>query len=912
MKRFAALMMLLAAASSSEAANIVFISFHPGDDTPSTAAASAGFTRAPDAGYTDLLKNAGHTVTRVVSSDLPNAAQLNAADLVIISRSVPSAHYELDAETAAWNGITAPTIILGGYIIRNVRLGYTTGGTIPDSTGPIALKAQVPGHPVFAGVTLDAEGRMVNPYANLATISGTPQRGVSVNTSPIATGGIVLATVGTSTDPTVGGMIIGEWLAGDAMATAPSDTLGGHRMVLLTGSREVNGAPTTEIAGIYDLTPDGEKILLNAVTYMTSGQIAVKTVTTVDNVTPGAGNLSLLEALNTVQAGETIRFRIPGAGPHVITTPLGGYPLITGNSVNIDGYTQPGSMRNTNSILGSNSAQVRIVLDSSGADTAENPLNPARPLRRSTRLDFPNDIGNTGYGETENCILGVYGADNVTIGGLAFLGRRTAGTENDPSIYGVALIREALNARVQGSRFGVAPGAGTALADLRPVASAVAAFRWRIGGDVFSGGAVVGTDGDGASDRGEFNVIVGGRIALAMELPNLRIAGNFVNVYPSGVNFMDLDGNYALWREAFDQAGEDPDDVTIENFENGRIADNTIVGTDGNGLSDADERNIFGHVVYGHAGEVYSAGTNLVVAGNYYGIGVDGMTTGPVSTNVEPDLIELPGTASIRIGSNGDGVSDALEGNVIANMRGTKFCASGNTVPITARGNSLTNNQFAAVPFADGDGRSYAAYYAPYVVDPTLIVPVVESFGSDNRIHGSFAAPAGSHPNAFIDVYLLDTAALNNPRYWPFPMIHPFRQVGTFRDNDAADLNPNPNEFTFDLSSLALGPTTYVAVAVTYSQDAGRSEAGRSVTSPMSNPISKRSVLNLRLVSPETVELWWLGPPNEWTVQVNSFLDLPDNWLELFGEQHAQGRNYLTVPFDSFDVGHFFRLVEKN
>src|SRR5262245_3877972 len=86
--------------ASSPAANIYFVSIHPADSTPSALAVTAGFTQAPDIGYTQLLQANGHTVTRVLSTDIPNAALLNTADLVIISRSVPSGHYELDAETA--------------------------------------------------------------------------------------------------------------------------------------------------------------------------------------------------------------------------------------------------------------------------------------------------------------------------------------------------------------------------------------------------------------------------------------------------------------------------------------------------------------------------------------------------------------------------------------------------------------------------------------------------------------------------------------------------------------------------------------------------------------------------------------------------------------------------------------------
>src|SRR5690606_27814476 len=75
-------------------ANIVWVSFHPDDDTPSQAAADAGFTQAPDAGYTQLLRSAGHTVTRVVTSSTPDVEYLETFDLIIISRSVGSGNYQ--------------------------------------------------------------------------------------------------------------------------------------------------------------------------------------------------------------------------------------------------------------------------------------------------------------------------------------------------------------------------------------------------------------------------------------------------------------------------------------------------------------------------------------------------------------------------------------------------------------------------------------------------------------------------------------------------------------------------------------------------------------------------------------------------------------------------------------------------
>src|SRR5206468_9995442 len=169
--------------------------------------------------------------------------------------------------------------------------------------------------------------------------------------------------------------------------------------------------------------------------------------------------------------------------------------------------------------------------------------------------------------------------------GLSFIARRTPGSDDDPSIYAVALVNQATNARVQGCWFGLAPGAGTSISDIQPPSSAVAAFRWRVGGDVFSAGAIVGTDGDGVNDRAEFNVIVGGRISLAIEAPRLRVSGNYVNVFPDGLHFVDVDASYQLWVEVYLAGGSDPGDVSVENLENGRVTDDSFIGTTGDGIS---------------------------------------------------------------------------------------------------------------------------------------------------------------------------------------------------------------------------------------------------------------------------------------------------------------------------------------
>ena len=274
---------LVLSASSLPAANIAWVSLHPADNTPSTAAAAATFTNAPDIGYTTLLASHGHTVTRFLSvegiQNFPDElAGLNTNDVIIISRSVPSGHYDSAPEVAAWNGISKPMIILGGYVIRNSRLGFTKGATIPDaSSNPMRLKVNAPNHPIFAGVALDSTNLMVNPYSQRATFTNTTtgvttlQLGISVNSDAPADEATILAVVGTAGDAARNGMVVGEFPAGvTTAATVGATVLPAKRLVLLTGSRE--SGITGDGAGLYDLFPDGDKILLNAITYLTSGQ----------------------------------------------------------------------------------------------------------------------------------------------------------------------------------------------------------------------------------------------------------------------------------------------------------------------------------------------------------------------------------------------------------------------------------------------------------------------------------------------------------------------------------------------------------------------------------------------------------------------------------------------------------------
>lgn len=315
------------------AANIAWVSFHSADNAPSANASTAGFTNAPDIGYTALLTANGHNVTRFVSVDNVDLdatgliAALNTNDLVIFSRSLPSGHYEIAPnETGTWNGLTVPFMSLNGYINRANRLGFNTGNTIPDiSSNPVRLRVNAPGHPIFNGVGLDANRMMVNPYARLPLYTNatsgavTNQRGISVVTSAPLAAGSVLAVVGTAGDAALNGMVIGEFRPGTT--SQRGDAMADARLVFLTGGRETPGI-NSETAGVFDLLPDGATLFLNAVTYLTTPQ-------------PPKATLPLVSATNLV-AGDSWTFNAGVVGDEPLTyqwykngTPIATTPTLT-------------------------------------------------------------------------------------------------------------------------------------------------------------------------------------------------------------------------------------------------------------------------------------------------------------------------------------------------------------------------------------------------------------------------------------------------------------------------------------------------------------------------------------------------------------------------------------------------------
>ena len=194
-------------------------------------------------------------------------------------------------------------------------------------------------------------------------------------------------------------------------------------------------------------------------------------------------------------------------------------------------------------------------------------------------------------------------------------------------------------------------------------------------------GARVGTDGNGVADAAERNVVSGNdRIGVYVE--QLRaagavVAGNYVGVDAGGAAALP---NSSKGVEINDAPG-------------------VRVGTNGDGLADAAERN----VVSGNGDDgirINGSSAGAVVAGNYVGTNAAG--TAPLGN--KRSAVSL--SARTRVGTNGDGVADVAERNVLSGNGDWGVRADYQSGAVVA-GNFIGTDAAGTAPLGNGRGGVY-------------------------------------------------------------------------------------------------------------------------------------------------------------------------------------------------------------
>lgn len=572
---------------------------------------------------------------------------------------------------------------------------------------------------------------------------------------------------------------------------------------------------------------------------------ATFTVTTAASDGVGSFSQAIRDADASADPTNTINFGIPPFDGTVkyIVPPVGGFPLIIKDNVTVDGYSQPGSVVNTAPITATNNAKIRIALDGSldaryrdmayvyynlnpalngygslsdppiDNSSMANPLNPASNSRERGGFD-PSDNGldpagtPPPYAIGERAVLGVYRAQNVTIKGLAFIGYPFDDTGHYllavAQDYGLGADQFTVKDRftydngtsrglhVAGCWFGIDPGTGaTPGSDI-----GIAMFRHRDNAgtvttntrpDLANGeNSSIGVAPGAADPRAEFNVFAECGLSIGGECLRIRVAGNQFLYGAIG----DLGGN----RPEFGRF----DDTQVPSI---------LWGTDGDGVNDAEEGNLFQVPA-----SLYNTGNkSIAFAGNIFGLALDGSRLAKLSFAV--DGFSFNQNTKVRFGSDFNGVSDALEANKLYDtlMFAGDHSTATNNAWVSLRGNVLVNN--GAMPPLDPVVS--AGVYDKWIdtTAPNPITPALSPSSTVSSLSGTCGLPLPGVARMIVDLYLAD------PEGDLIAIPQGKTYLGTFEDNSPADSNPAVGAFTFNIASLGIASGTKVTAAVTYSKD---------------------------------------------------------------------------------------------
>jgi hypothetical protein len=199
----------------------------------------------------------------------------------------------------------------------------------------------------------------------------------------------------------------------------------------------------------------------------------------------------------------------------------------------------------------------------------------------------------------------------------------------------------------------------------------------------------------------------------------------------------------------------------------------------------------------------WSSGTNILIMGNYFGVGIDGVTPLPNVRGICNDNGD--GVNWWQVGSNGDGVRDDLEANIIANTKGDRvFKFPSEKMNIVFQRNSFFGNDQDFFNGTAGNQNSYNGWVLA-TSDTAAISPVVSNATTRAELIGwvpvsGDSSGATTRTNALIHIYEADpTAAEDRPqgKKW----------LATYADNGPEDLDRATNYFRFNISPLPISST---------------------------------------------------------------------------------------------------------
>jgi hypothetical protein len=552
---------------------------------------------------------------------------------------------------------------------------------------------------------------------------------------------------------------------------------------------------------------------------------AVFTVTNTNPTGPGSLDQAIIDA-NANAGPDAIVFAIAGPPPYVITPGFPGLTPIT-DTVTINGYTQPGASQgpigtrvilvSINGALAGNSNG--LTIDANDVTIAGLNINSfigngiSVPNGADSLFIWGNFIGSdiTGFNDAGNGRSGIAlvnatedgpgGSDMVVIGtnsdGTADTdeGNLISGNGLD-GIFGWTLTNSIISGNFIGS-------------DRTAVGTTLGNGRNGILLTVASNSNRIGTNGDNTNDTQELNGIIrnaAAGISIAANSNDNIISGNIVGLDINGAAAGNTGNGIEIINSSNNRVGLDENDADF-NAER-----NVVSSNGGNGIA------IIGQDFFGN----FDPAISNIIAGNYVGTtptddprgnGGNGIALG--SANGVTNGFNL-------IGSNGDGILDNQEGNVIA-YNSVFGIATSNTPDVTGdifSINSIYNNSSLGIDLGgngvtandNGDADpgpneyfNFPVITSTYGNGTDLFVSgisgtntVIEVYVDDGSGEGRtflFRAQEGSTMNGITDT-LAGTGSYSDPTYGTFT-----DQLFAFR----VPLLSIPVTFTPGMRLVALG-----------------------------------------------------------------------------------------------------------
>ncbi len=580
------------------------------------------------------------------------------------------------------------------------------------------------------------------------------------------------------------------------------------------------------------------RTLALAVEHLEERQV-LSTFLVINAANSGAGSLrqAILDA-NANPGGDAIVFQIPSSDP---------------NFVDVDSHL-PGGDADPDAFVIRLTANLPTFTDVSGGTTID---GRSQTAFGGDTNPFGPEIVVDGNGLRRGFLF-LTGADNNAIIGLNlqrfstsaiffddsdgnwvagnYLGTDATGTQSSPNSVGVTILKGSFNVvgtnadgvddaaegnvisgnRTSGLRIsGFAIGAPPAPATQNVIAgnligtdaSGTVSLGTQFDGVVLdqAHGNRIGTNGDGVHDAAERNVISGNRLdglELAQSNDNV-VAGNYLGT--------DVTGMARVTGSQSTQRG-----VSINNG-----ASSNRIGTNADGVADEAEQNIIaGNFQWGIVLFTLLTVEENVIAGNSIGVNVAG---DPLGNGAEGVFLQ-GGVSDNVIGTNGDGLRDDAEGNIIAHNARAGVAVGSNagdteTAGNSIRGNSIHDNGGLGIDLGrdgvtlndngDGDAGPNELQNYPLLYNAVSVAPVGTAVAGTLR-----STPGTSFTIDFYASAAADPSGLGEGERWLGSMVVTSNPAGIANFADVLPAATTIGEAVTATATDALGNTSEFSAAL--------------------------------------------------------------------------------------------------